>query len=161
MLNLLSMTVKLKNGRWTAICSDDQPDLAGDTATVELFNNFIKRAKAANKPPYLSLAHYFAVDVPEHLQSELGQYGVPGWADTLMVSDGKLMAAGNFDKSQLGQKTMMAIANDQVEGSDHQTRISIGFTDLEHAHGPIRFVRRSWEQQCPLCAKGHPRTFRG
>lgn len=159
MLNLLSMTVKLKNGRWTAICSDDQEDLAGDRATVELFANFISRAKSANQPPYLSIAHYFATKIPVELKSALGEWGVAGWADSLMVSDGKLIASGTFEQSLLGQKTMMAIAQDQISGSDHEARISIGFTDLQHAHGPIRFVRRSVDQRCPLCEMGKKRTF--
>lgn len=148
-----------ENLRWAATASDTEDDLHGDNTTVELFSNFVTRAKVRGDFGYLSVAHYMDEAVPLELQSRLGQKARAGLVERLYIGEGgRLRAQGPFDKTPLGIEALKAIRTDHALNRpvDERVRLSIAFIDLKHEHKSNGFVftRKALTDECPQCAAG-------
>jgi len=130
--------------RWSAVASDTDKDSYGESMTLRLFNNFIKRAGAKENPPvehcsefwcggmpYLSVAHY----------RDMNGEAVPGEVRKLYVDGNRFKSSGVFFDTPLGNACFKASYESKDLPDDEKVRISIGFLDYEHAHGDAVFRR--------------------
>ena len=147
--------------RWSAVASDTDWDSYEERMSLELFSDFVKRADSKQpvpKPfcseawcgglPYPSVAHYMDLD---------GK-GVAGETRRLYVDGNRLKASGIFYDTPLGRACFKSVCNDLYDEKGKtradKVRISIGFLDYAHAHGDVRFERKSLSDECPMCAQG-------
>lgn len=133
--------------RWVARASDTLKDDYDTRMSRQLFENFIKRARAQGKLPYLGVSHYGA----------LGDAGIGGDCTSMWIDGIVFKAKGTFRDSSIGRAlfgTVVRERNDPSISADHKARISIGFVDLKHSHGNFVFSRRSLSDVCPVCASG-------
>ena len=143
--------------RWSAVASDTDKDSYGESMTLRLFNNFIKRAGAKENPPvehcsefwcggmpYLSVAHY----------RDMNGEAVPGEVRKLYVDGNRFKSSGVFFDTPLGNACFKASYESKDLPDDEKVRISIGFLDYEHAHGDAVFRRKNLNDVCPMCVAG-------
>jgi hypothetical protein len=156
-----SFDKKTQEMRWSAVASDTDRDDYDERMSIELYNDFIRRAVEGEEPPeelcsdawcggmpYLSLSHY----------PDLNGKGVIGPTTQLYVDGKMLKGRGTFSDTDLGRACFKSICEDlySEERSDNQEkiRISIGFIDWAHYHGDFKFERKSLTDRCPMCALG-------
>ena len=161
-----SFDKKTQEMRWFAVASDTDRDDYDEKMSIELYNDFIRRAVEEEAPPeelctdawcggmpYLSLSHY----------PDLNGMGLAGPTQGLYVHGNALKAKGVFSDTKLGRTCFKSICDDlySEEKSDtEKIRISIGFIDWAHYHGNFKFVRKNLTDRCPMCAQGvGDRTF--
>lgn len=143
--------------RWSAVASDTIEDSYGERMSLILFNNFIKRATAKDKPPsehcsefwcgglpYLSLAHY----------RDMNGEAVPGEIKKIYIDGNRFKSSGVFYDTPLGNACFKSSYESKDLPDDEKVRISIGFLDYEHAHGDAVFRRKSLSDVCPMCVAG-------
>lgn len=141
------------------VASDTEKDSASDHATLTLYNDFVRRADLTNNPPFLSLSHKpKPVSVSARLRDKIGRHGVPGFMTDIGIDEirGLLLLSGYiYQDNDLGRTVYRALEDDR-DNPDYDTRIraSIGFYDYGHTHDDFLFIRRSEDQQCPLCRMG-------
>jgi hypothetical protein len=161
-----SFDKKTQEMRWFAVASDTDRDDYDEKMSIELYNDFIRRAVEEEAPPeelctdawcggmpYLSLSHY----------PDLNGRGLVGPTQGLYVDGKMLKAKGVFSDTKLGRTCFKSICDDlySEEKSDaEKVRISIGFIDWAHYHGNFKFERKNLTDRCPMCAQGvGDRTF--
>jgi hypothetical protein len=130
-----SFDKKTQEMRWFAVASDTDRDDYDEKMSIELYNDFIRRAVEEEAPPeelctdawcggmpYLSLSHY----------PDLNGMGLAGPTQGLYVDGNALKAKGVFSDTKLGRTCFKSICDDlySEEKSDtEKIRISIGFID--------------------------------
>ena len=161
-----SFDKKTQEMRWFAVASDTDRDDYDEKMSIELYNDFIRRAVEGEAPPeelctnawcggmpYLSLSHY----------PDLNGKGLAGPTQGLYVDGKMLKAKGVFSDTKLGRTCFKSICDDlysEEKSEVEKVRISIGFIDWAHYHGNFKFVRKNLTDRCPMCAQGvGDRTF--
>lgn len=160
-----SFDPKTQERRFVATASDTDQDSYGEAMSLELFNDFIDRAKKKERPPehfcsvfwaggmpYLSVAHYFDLD---------GK-GAVGEVSDIYIDGKQLKAKGKFLNTPLGIAAYEAVKKsinqkaDAIDDTQKKIRISIAFLDYGHQHGtnPPYFRKNGTNVRCPYCAKG-------
>lgn len=145
--------------RWTAVASDTGLDAFEERMSVELFDDFIRRADLKVSPPdewcsdgwcggmpYVSLSHY----------PDLDGEAICGDVSKLYVDGNRLKASGVFRNSPLGTACFRSVCDGLYKNlsEENKIRISIGFLDYKHSHDGVVFDRKSLTDKCPLCAEG-------
>lgn len=161
-----SFDKKTQEMRWFAVASDTDRDDYDEKMSIELYNDFIRRAVEEEAPPeelctdawcggmpYLSLSHY----------PDLNGRGLVGPTQGLYVDGKMLKAKGVFSDTKLGRACFKSICDDlysEEKSEKEKVRISIGFIDWAHYHGNFKFERKNLTDRCPMCAQGvGDRTF--
>jgi hypothetical protein len=161
-----SFDKKTQEMRWFAVASDTDRDDYDEKMSIELYNDFIRRAVEEEAPPeelctdawcggmpYLSLSHY----------PDLNGRGLVGPTQGLYVDGKMLKAKGVFSDTKLGRACFKSICDDlysEEKSETEKVRISIGFIDWAHYHGNFKFERKNLTDRCPMCAQGvGDRTF--
>jgi hypothetical protein len=156
-----SFDKKTQEMRWTAVASDTDRDDYDERMSVELYNDFIRRAVEGEEPPeelcsdawcggmpYLSLSHY----------SDLNGEGIAGPTSQLYIDGKMLKGRGTFSETGLGRACFKSICEDlyseEKSNDQEKIRISIGFIDWAHYHGDFKFERKNLTDRCPMCALG-------
>lgn len=144
--------------RFAMVASDTGKDSYDEQMSLELYQDFIKRATNGDRPPevycseawsggmpYLSVAHY----------DELSGKGIAGKITSLYIDGNRLKAKGVFSDTPLGRACFKSVQEDlKDKDKPDNIRVSIGFLDWAHAHGQVRFERKSLDDRCPMCAEG-------
>lgn len=149
--------------RWAGVASDTDPDSYEERMTIELFQDFIKRAEIQEQPPsvfcsdawhgglpYVSVAHY----------PDLNGKGIAGDVSNLYIDGKMLKAKGTFRDNPIGRASFKAVC-ESLYGENKSdldpVRISISFLDYKHGHGQdgtMVFERKALTDRCPLCKEG-------
>jgi len=151
-----SYDAKTGERRWMATTSDTGMDLRNQRMSLELFNDFIRRAKTSQQIPVEFQSEYFKGGMPyvsvSHYPDFDGQ-GSVGETKELYVDGNRLKAKGIFNNTPLGIKAFEAISKSIHDKESNPIRISIGFLDWKHTHGNSVFTRKSLYDLCPICTK--------
>lgn len=144
--------------RWSSTASDNGWDWFNQRMTLELFDNFIKRAESGKMPPaltskawmgglpYLGVAHYLDMD----------GLGIVGPTNKLYRDGQAFKAKGLFLNEAYPEVAEAAYQNalaDTKLPTEERARISIAFIDMEHRHtsNNMHFVRKTLSDTCPAC----------
>lgn len=155
-----SFDPKTEEMRWRADASDTEPDLANDSMTHELFEDFVQRIESGELAPeefrsdfwqggmpYISVSHY----------PDCNGDAVPGVIDAIYIDGKYLKSKGRFNNTPLGKACWTAIKADLEQKSEQsdKVRISIAFLDWMHKHksNGFVFVRESIDDFCPECIR--------
>lgn len=146
--------------RWSASASGIERDLYDERMSVELFNDFIKRAESREAVPipfaseawsgglpYLGVAHYL----------DMNGHGIAGDTKQIFTDGDYFKARGDFRNSPLGLASYTSIKKDIDTELPHdfRVRISIAFIDWLHEHeGYGMFTRNSMIDRCDMCERG-------
>ena len=151
-----------KKRSWAMVASDTDADSYNDSMSLELFADFINRAKTNEQipeefrsdfwsggMPYLSISHY----------PDLNGDAVPGSVSEIYVDGNRFKAKGYYSDTPLGRACFDAVCKDLYNpdraDADDKVRVSIAFLDYKHRHKSNDFVfeRSTMEDTCPECLK--------
>lgn len=142
--------------RWMATTSDTDFDSKNQRMSIELFNDFIRKAKSGAAVPVEFQSEYFKGGMPyvsvSHYPDFNGE-GSVGETKELYTDGNRLKAKGIFYNTPLGIKAFEAIYKSIHDKEPEPIRISIGFLDWKHRHGDVMFNRKSLYDVCPICTK--------
>lgn len=142
--------------RWMATTSDTEMDSRNQRMSIELFTDFIRKAKSGVALPVEFQSEYFKGGMPyvsvSHYPDFNGE-GSVGETKELYIDGNRLKAKGTFYNTPLGIKAFEAIYKSIHDKEPEPIRISIGFLDWKHRHGDAMFNRKSLYDVCPICTK--------
>jgi cation transport regulator len=143
--------------RFACTASDIQKDSRDERMSLPLFNDFITRAVAKEKPPVQFCSDYWSGGMPyasiSHY-SDLNGKGAAGILDSLYIDGQQLKGKGHLYDTPLGRAVWKSICESLYSGNvseDRKVRISIAFIDWKHAHNDMVFERKSLSDSCPMC----------
>lgn len=158
-VSLTIVKANLKDGvmRWQAVVSDTSPDNLGESTSIPLFQDWIRRATTGQKTdwlppprmPFLGVSHY----------PDLDGAGEAGITEKMYIDGNKFKASGIFYDTPLGHALFNAVRSEveltqRGEMVSKPIRISAAWWDIGHSHGNFNFERKSLTETCPMCAKG-------
>lgn len=143
--------------RWQATTSDTSPDSTGESASLQLFQDWISRVDKnmtvdwlpPPRKPFLGISHY----------SDLDGYGEAGLTDKMYI-DGDRFKAGGISLDNLVGRALFETLRQETDLTRRgravakPVRISAAWWDIAHSHGPFIFERKSLTEVCPVCEKG-------
>lgn len=145
---------------WMATASDTGMDRMGESTSLSLFRDWIKRTvtgKSASflpppRVPFLGLSHYPSMD----------GLGEAGPTERMYIDGSVFRAGGTFysdDLHPLGAALFKAVRQEyqlikRGETVENPIRISAAWWDLCHSHGNFVFERKSLDDICPMCQDG-------
>lgn len=143
--------------RWQAVVSDTSPDSTGESTSIPLFQDWIRRSTSGQKldwlppprMPFLGVSHY----------SDLDGAGEAGITEKMYIDGDKFKASGIFYDTPLG-RALFAVVKAEADlvkrgqAIPKPVRISAAWWDIGHSHGAFNFERKSLTDACPMCAKG-------
>jgi hypothetical protein len=150
-----SVDPKTGERRWRADTSDIGEDSHGDSMSLELFSDFVRRIESNEQPPeeyrsefwqggepYLSISHY----------PDLNGDAAPGISEKTYVDGAFLKARGRIFNNKLGDAAWNTIKYELEHKSEVRdpVRISIAFLDYEHQHKSTGTVYTRTEN-APFC----------
>lgn len=158
-IELTITKASIRDGKqfWALTASDTQADKMGDATSLELFEDWIKRAYSGEtedwlpepEMPFLGLSHY----------GRLGGFNVAGLPDRLYIDGRRFKASGEFSAGPIGQALFSVIRDERAQARkgtppDDPVRISAAWWDIRHAHDDRVFTRKSLLDLCPMCLAG-------
>lgn len=143
--------------RWLAVVSDTSPDSTGESTSIPLFQDWIRRATTGQRVdwlppprmPFLGISHY----------PDLDGAGEAGVTEKMYIDGDKFKASGIFYDNPIG-RALFAVVKAEAdlvrrgEAVPKPVRISAAWWDIGHSHGAFSFLRKSLTDTCPMCAKG-------
>lgn len=150
-----SVDPKTGERRWRADTSDIGVDSHGDSMSLELFSDFVRRIESGEQPPeefrsdfwsggepYLSISHY----------PDLNGDAAPGISEKTYVDGAFLKAKGRIFNNPLGDAAWSTIKYELEHKSEVRdpVRISIAFLDYQHQH---KLSGTTWSRsdETPFC----------
>lgn len=127
----------------SATASNTSLDAYEERMSVSLYETFIRRFSGKE---YISLSHYPDAD----------GYTSLGLVQKLFIDGDKLKMRAEFNDTPLGIAAFNSIRKDRRDNIPHdeRIRISIGFYDFGHEHGPDKVWRLDDGVACPYCKLG-------
>jgi hypothetical protein len=158
-IELTITKASIRDGKqfWALTASDTQTDRMGDATSLELFEDWIRRAYSGEtedwlpepEMPFLGLSHY----------GRQGGFNEAGLPDRLYIDGRQFKASGEFSAGPIGQALFSVIRDERAQARkgnppDNPVRISAAWWDIQHAHDDRVFTRKSLLDLCPMCLAG-------
>lgn len=154
----LAITKATSDGNWQAVASDTLPDKTGESTSIALFKDWIRRAETGEtvswlpppRNPFLGISHYPSFE----------GYGEAGQTVKMWIDGNRFKVSGKFNlDNPVGKALFDTIRRERELTAKGETvanpvRISAAWWDIAHSHGSFIFERKSLADVCPVCVKG-------